>query len=480
MYAGVLTGILFLVLLVALPLAAVVAGIAANRRGAGYLLAKIGGSILCAEALFILWLYTELMTGSALMNRLFGVSSLWLAYVVCIGLFILFLLLVWKPFAVKPRRVAAVSLAAALVVITGSVAGAQSYKNSFLEVPEGDEEIRLWTYQPFESGTLAASLNEPSALTLTENLPRLDGATALYPLYAAFVRGAYPAGVYESYGDLSDYGLTYEEYIQKYGIVPEDDMEIEAIKDNLAAFSPVVCSRTQGAFENLVHGHADIAFLMDVSDKQRQMAENMGLELKLTPIGHEAFVFLVNSKNPIDGLTQDEVRAVYSGAITDWGDIGQGGVKGAIEAYQRPEDSGSQIALRKIMGGAPIIEARKDQVYGMMMGLYTAVADYKNYKNAIGYSFRYYINHMLNDEDMKKVKLLAIDGAAPTVQAIAEGTYPFADNFYAVTVTNRKYETDKEREVAGNTRKLVDWILSEQGQSLVEETGYVRLQGNTR
>jgi phosphate transport system substrate-binding protein len=145
------------------------------------------------------------------------------------------------------------------------------------------------------------------------------------------------------------------------------------------------------------------------------MAENMGLELVLTPMGSEAFVFLVNSRNEIDELTQDEVRAIYSGAITDWSGVGQGGNRGQIDAYQRPEDSGSQIALKKIMDGTPIIEAKKDRIYVSMAGLYSVVADYKNYKNAIGYSFRYYIESMLNDTEMKKVKLLAIGGIASTI-----------------------------------------------------------------
>jgi phosphate transport system substrate-binding protein len=129
--------------------------------------------------------------------------------------------------------------------------------------------------------------------------------------------------------------------------------------------------------------------------------------------------------------------------------------------------------MQKIMGATPIMEAKKDQIYDTMFGLYTVVADYKNYKNAIGYSFRYYIESMLNDAEMKKVKLLAIDGVAPAVGTIADGTYPLADNFYAVTIANDEPETGQETARAKNTRKLIDWILSAQGQSLVEKTGYV-------
>jgi phosphate transport system substrate-binding protein len=237
----------------------------------------------------------------------------------------------------------------------------------------------------------------------------------------------------------------------------------------------VVCNQTNGAFDNLVNGFADVIFIMDVSAEQRKTAETMGLKLTLTPIGREAFVFLVNSMNKIDGLTQEEVRDIYSGDITHWSGVGNGSVRGAIEAYQRPEGSGSQTALLKIMGDTAIMKPKEKQVFSMMGGLYNAVAAYKNYKNAIGYSFRYYIESMLHDDELKKVKLLAIDGVLPTKQNIADSSYPFADYFYAVTAETPEHPRDSDTARAANAQALIDWILSEQGQDLVDKTGYVPL-----
>ncbi len=463
-------GIGIIAAFVGLLLLGLIAGIATKNK----IMSRICGSILCAAAFFVLWLFMELLAGSGTSRQLFGTAILWLAFVICGGLFLLCLLLIWKPFAVKPRRIGALSLTVVIIIVTGSVMGIQGYKNSIVELPEGDKELSLIKYAPFGEDTLAASLDEPSTLTLTDNIPRIDGATALYPLYSAFVRATYPAGKYDVYSTLEDYGLTFDEYVQKYEFVTEKNSE--KIRENYARLSPIICNKTGGAIENLFSGKADIIFVMDISDEQQRIADNTGLTLTLTPIGREAFVFLVNSRNKIDGLTQDEIRAVYSGRITDWSGIGQGSVSGKIEAYQRPEGSGSQTALQKIMGNTPIIEPKDEQVYSMMGGLYNAVADYKNYKNALGYSFRFYIESMLNDAEMKKVKLLAIDGISPTAQTIADGTYPFADNFYAVTVANREYKSDKDKARAENAQKLIDWILSEQGQSLVGETGYVPLQ----
>ena len=66
------------------------------------------------------------------------------------------------------------------------------------------------------------------------------------------------------------------------------------------------------------------------------------------------------------------------------------------------------------------------------------------------------------------VKVLSVDGIAPTIENIQNGSYPFVANFYAVT----------NGVPSGNARVLIDWILSPQGQWIIEETGYVPLMAN--
>jgi phosphate transport system substrate-binding protein len=380
-------------------------------------------------------------------------------------LFLICLFCIWNPFQKKRRGIAAVSLTAALALAAGAVLGIQSYRGGIPEIPDGDGEIDLLQYMPFGEGTLAARVDGTSELKLTEDLPRIDGATALYPLYAAFVMAVYPDGDYNpSYAlEYEEYAMDPEEYALKYPESPQP--------------GPVACSRTDGAFENLINGRAEIAFLMDISDEQREMAEEKGLTLRLTPIGREAFVFFVNSRNGISGLRQDEIRAIYSGELTNWREAGDGSVGGSIEAYQRPEGSGSQTALLKLMDGAPIIEPKARQVQALMGGMYEVVADYKNYRNALGYSFRFYIETMLNDAELQKVRLLEVDGVAPTAANIADGSYPLSGAFYAVTAAPGPdgYAGDEQRLRAENAEKLIAWILSPQGQGLVEKTGYVPL-----
>lgn len=87
------------------------------------------------------------------------------------------------------------------------------------------------------------------------------------------------------------------------------------------------------------------------------------------------------------------------------------------------------------------------------------VSAYKNHRNAIGFSFRFYSTALMKNFN---VKLLSINGIAPTIENIENGTYPLASSFYAVTRSDANE----------NTRALLEWIVSPQGQKLVEKTGY--------
>lgn len=102
-----------------------------------------------------------------------------------------------------------------------------------------------------------------------------------------------------------------------------------------------------------------------------------------------------------------------------------------------------------------------------MGGLITEVADYQNTPSSIGYTFHYYVTRM-NDNMLKmrkQIKLLAINGVAPTEENIRNGTYPYIVDAYMVTRENPTPET----------QKFVDWFISQQGQQLVEDVGYVPL-----
>ncbi|WP_040225533.1 PstS family phosphate ABC transporter substrate-binding protein [Bhargavaea cecembensis] len=283
------------------------------------------------------------------------------------------------------------------------------------------QEVDLFDYAPF-SGTKTVSLDQPASFKITEDLPVIDGATALYPVYASFAEAVYPEREYDPYE------------------------------------SEVMSNRTGEAYRRLIAGEADLIFALGPSEAQRRRAEEAGKELVLTPVGKEAFVFFVNEDNPVDGLTQDQLRGIYSGELTNWKEAG--GKRTKIRAYQRPPDSGSQTALEDFMGDTPIMAAPTENTADLMSGMIEDVADYRNFGGAIGYTFRYYSESMIGNNE---IKLLAVDGVRPAVDTIRSGDYPLTRELYAITAGTAN----------PNVEPFIDWVLSEEGQEIVEKTGYV-------
>ena len=363
---------------------------------------------------------------------------------VAVAFFVLWcfsLMQIWKLFKPKIRYI---STAAAVGVIIVSIIGNMintAYHNSFERIDEQDVNLSL--YDPFREDTLAASLSEPSALSLTDDLPRLDGATALYPLYSSFARAVYPAN---------------------YSVFPEGDIEVKdgtIIPEKPGDNTVIACTNTDGAYRRLITGRADIIFVAGPSEGQLQMAREAGVELKLTPIGREAFVFFVNAQNPVNGLSINNIQRIYSGEVNNWREFG--GNNSKIRAFQRPDNSGSQTALIQFMGDVPLMTPPTEDVASGMGGIISRVSSYRNYGNAIGYSFLFFATEMVNDS---KIKLLELNGIAPTRENVANRTYPYASEFYAITVG-----TDNP-----NINMFIEWILSEQGQYLIEKTGYTPIQ----
>lgn len=282
--------------------------------------------------------------------------------------------------------------------------------------------INCQEYLPFEKESKIVKLDHEASLKLKDNLPRVDGAAAVFPVYSAFVNATYPDTV--------------------------------RLRDDVFEYR-----NTVDGYRALALKESDIFFGAKPSEEQIKFAADNGTEFEYTKIGKEAFVFFVHKDNPIDGLTTEEIKKIYSGEITNWKDVD--GRNEEIVAFQRNEGSGSQSMLIRFMDGTPIMEAPREQVNEFMVGIINQVSDYKNKTNSIGFSFRYYMEGIIKNPN---VKLLKVDGVEPNVENIKNDKYPITASLYAVTYKDNENE---------NVSKLIDWVLSEEGQEIIEKTGYV-------
>lgn len=327
----------------------------------------------------------------------------------------------------KARRRTAVLLAVVCVLAAGSLGfkiGLDAY-DRHLTVEDG-APFDTVDYLPFDPDSKIARLDGPASLRLSNPLPAVDGATALFPVYSAFVNAVYPSNIPPLNGD----------------------------------GGPFCYHNTIGGYARLAQGEIDVMFGAYPSEEQIEEARAAGRDLQFIPIGREGFVFFVNRKNPVDNLTSEQIRKIYSGEITNWKEVG--GRDEPILAFQRNEGSGSQSALIRFMGDMPLMSPPTEQIVSMMAGIIERASDYRNHKNAIGFSFRYYADQLVGN---KGIKLLTVDGVAPTVENIRAGRYPLTSEFYAVTTQS-----------AGQTDALLEWILSSEGQELIERTGYAGIR----
>lgn len=350
---------------------------------------------------------------------------------VCTGGLIVFVIL--KVFhLLKPKlfNILFLSFLVLCALSAGVYEAGLAYRNSFVQV--NDQGVDLTLYQPFSENTKAVKLEEACTLQLTDDLPRLDGATALYPLYAAFAQAVYPPGEYDLY----------------------------AMKEGSSSPGEVVCTTTADAYTRLINGETDIVFAARPSQQQLEEAKSKGLTLKLTPIGKEAFVFFVNARNGVSNLTTAQIQDIYAGNITNWKEVG--GNNEAIRAFQRPENSGSQTMLQKLMEDKHLMTPPKENIASGMGDIIHQTASYRNYRNAIGYSFLFFATEMIKNNE---IKLLEVDGVKPEKSTISSGAYPLSADFYAVTAGSDN----------PNIARFIEWILSPQGQYLVEKTGYASI-----
>lgn len=293
------------------------------------------------------------------------------------------------------------------------------------ETDETSEPTETEADEPM-AGELGAELGAELRAELGADLPRMDGSTSATPLEIGLKSGFL--------------GISYAQAKQL-----------------------VSHTTTHDSFKWLINGEVDLIFSVPISEEQQKAADEVGVTLYMEPIAKEGFVFVVNAENPVDSLTSEQLRGIYSGEITNWSQVG--GNDEPILPYQRNTDSGSQNYMTVFMGDTPLLEPKKEMVQGFMLSLMDAVATYDNSAGAIGYSVYSYAAQMYANAN--QVKFIAVDGVAPSKATMADESYPLLSCTYAIY-------TDKSAESA---REFVEKALSDEGQGYVLESGYLPVNG---
>lgn len=218
-------------------------------------------------------------------------------------------------------------------------------------------------------------------------------------------------------------------------------------------------------YEMLVDGNYDILLAYEPSQQAIDYAAEQGFTWEMTAIGRDALVFIANEANPVDDISSEQIVGIYTGAITNWRQLGGSDLE--IIPYQRNRDSGSQTLFDLFFPlDEDLIQPPQEYVVGSMVGLLEVIADYDNSPAALGYTVYYYLTNMETDK-LSRSKILAVGGVEANNETIRNGEYPYANNFYAVIPADLPADDP--------ARVLYNWICSEQVRELGRRENYVML-----
>jgi len=207
-----------------------------------------------------------------------------------------------------------------------------------------------------------------------------------------------------------------------------------------------------------------------IKDDERATAHQAGIEVKEFPVAMDALSVVVHRQNPVKELTVNQLKAIYTGAVNDWSEVG--GSKGKIVRYSRESNSGTYVFFKEHILGDQDYAADSQNISGTA-ALASAVT---NDPNGIGFGGVAYFLHQSNlkilgikpDQGSPAVSPVAADGKHLNFEVVHSGTYPIARYLYCYTASTSPVQVGA----------YIEWIRGTEGQKIAEELGYVPLPGS--
>ncbi|MCL1804326.1 MAG: substrate-binding domain-containing protein [Eubacteriaceae bacterium] len=260
-----------------------------------------------------------------------------------------------------------------------------------------------------------------------ENYPRIDGSTANIPLAEELLK------IFLGYTDEQ----------------AEDAVDFRT---------------TPYAYMNLANKECELLLVYEASEETKSYLEGLGADFEYYPIGLDALVFIVNENNPVNNLTSEQIKAIYTGDIKNWSEVG--GEDAEILAFQRDATSGSQALMDKlVMQGTPMAQAPMELMPSAMGMLIEQLAEYSNESTAIGYSVYYYASLMYTKPELK---FIDVNGVKPSNDTIKSNGYPYTNSFFAVIRSDEPEDSP--------ARQMAEWLCTSEGKAVIEQCGYVAVE----
>ncbi len=203
----------------------------------------------------------------------------------------------------------------------------------------------------------------------------------------------------------------------------------------------------------LINGTTDIAMssrpMKEAEDqKVRKQYKNPATQIA---VARDGVTFYVHESNKVEALTEEQLRGIYLGDITNWKDVG--GADAPIIVYSRENSSGTYVFVKDhVLQGEDYTSSAQT-----LPGTAAVVNAVSKEKNGIGYGGAAYAKG-IRELKIKK----GAEAVAASEENIKSGKYPLSrDLFFYLRAAP-----------AGDTQAFIDFALSAEGQKLVTDVGY--------
>ena len=178
-----------------------------------------------------------------------------------------------------------------------------------------------------------------------------------------------------------------------------------------------------------------------------------GVDMQEMIVAYDGIAVIVNTANPIKGLTKKQVEQIFTGQITDWSAVGGSG--GKISVYTRNTASGTYAEFKEL--------AMKKRDYAQdsqkLAGNEQIAQEVGKNPNGVGYVGLAYTK-------ASGVKIVPIDGASPSKESVLAKSYPYARPTFFYT----------NGDPTGVVKEFFDFTVGPEGQKIVEQVGFVPIK----
>jgi phosphate transport system substrate-binding protein len=217
--------------------------------------------------------------------------------------------------------------------------------------------------------------------------------------------------------------------------------------------------------------------IADIGMCSRSLRPEEADKLRGIPIAMDGLAIVVNKSNPVSALTRDQIRAIFTGDVTRWSQVG--GADGPIDLITREEGSGTREAFVKLImetkdahpatatsqpstASAPaaaepaIVRISRKAMTQESNGAVKELV--KHNRRAIGYMSLGLVHGEL--------KIITVDGVYPTAEEVVHKRYPLMRPFLFVV----------RGTVRPSAQGYIDYVLSPEGQHVLEKEGLVSVR----